>query len=421
MPAIFLLLCEVIGLIEKDVEKDGRPASDEKTDLGIRDIIIVGTAHVSEKSIAEVTRTIEESRPDVVAVELCESRYRALTGERDSDELEIKELLSGGKFYYFLVQFFLAYVQKKVGSELGVKPGAEMLAAIDSARAIGAKVALVDRDIGVTIQRFWTGMGIFEKIRMIFALIPALFGKGGEDIDIASITEEDVVSQLIAEFRKVSPRAANALVDERDIYIAKNLLNLQGKVVAVVGAGHREGIMKYLKDPQSIPDLKELTVRRSKKISFLKLIGATLILTVIATFLLVILSGNSSHNIMMALGIWFVVTGVLSGLGVILARGHPLSVLTAFMVAWLTTLNPLIAAGWFAGMVEAWKRNPTMEDLKMLSQAESFNELMKNRLFRVILVAALANVGSMAGTIIGVYVIWNRFGLSSSDLISTVL
>jgi pheromone shutdown-related protein TraB len=401
--------------------KDPVPVSDERTDPGKNEIIIIGTAHVSTKSISEVTRKIEELRPDIVAVELCESRYRALTEEKDAEELQIKEILSGGKFYYFLVQFFLAYVQKKVGSEYGVKPGAEMLAAIDSARAVGARVALVDRDIGITIQRFWSGMGIFEKIKLIYSLIPALFGKGAEDIDIDSVTEDDVVSQLIAEFRKVSPRAAKALVDERDIYIARNLLNLPGKVVAVVGAGHREGITKYLNDPEKIPDLEELTVSRRKRLSLSKLTGATLILIVIVTFLMVLLGDTSSQNILMALGIWFVVNGVLSSLGVILARGHPISVLTAFMVAWLTSLNPLIAAGWFAGMAEAWKRNPTVDDLKKLSQAESSDELMKNRLFRVILVAALANVGSMAGTVIGVYLIWNRLGLSPSDLISTVL
>lgn len=406
---------------EYRIDSTGQVSVPDKPDDQENNIIIVGTAHVSEKSIAEVKRIIEEERPDIVAVELCQSRYRALTNEEEVEEIQIKEMLSGGKLYYFLVQFFLAYIQKKIGSEFGVKPGAEMLAAIDAAKDVGAGVALVDRDIGITIQRFWSGMKFLEKIKLIGSLLPALFGKGSEDIDIDTVTEEDVVSQLIEEFRSISPGAAQALVDERDAYIARNLLNLKGKVVAVVGAGHRQGILRYIDNPNNIPDLEELKVERKSRISLPKLAGATLMLLVVATFVMVFLTGVSSHNILLALGIWFVVNGVLSSLGVILARGHPLSVLTAFMVAWLTSLNPLMAAGWFAGVVEAWKRKPTVNDLKSLGQAETSKELMKNNLFRVILVAALANIGSVAGTIIGVYLIWNRLGLRPSDLIGTVL
>ena len=391
----------------------------------VHEIIIVGTAHVSEKSVQEVISAIEEKKPDIVAVELCPARYRSLTGQEEDKEIKISELLSGGKLYFFLVQWFLAYIQKKIGDEMGVKPGSEMLAAIEAAKRAGARVALVDRDVGITIQRFWSAMGFLDKVRLIGSLIPAAFGWGEEEIDIDSITEQDVVSQMISEFRKISPAAANVLVDERDAYLARNLhlLSKQGRVLAVVGAGHREGILKHLAHPESIPALESLNEKPSShKVTFAKVFGIGVSLLILATIGLVILKAQSSQNILLAFGIWFIVTGGLSALGVVLARGHPLSALTALMVAWMTTLNPFVAAGWFAGMVEAWKQKPTVSDLKKLAQANSFDEMMKNRLFKVILVASLANLGAMAGTFIGIYLIWQRMGLvNPSELLKGII
>jgi len=173
-----------------------------------------------------------------VAVELCPARYKALTGQEEETEIKISELLSGGKLYFFLVQWFLAYIQKKIGDELGVKPGSEMLAAIETAKRTGARVALVDRDVGITIQRFWSAMGFLDKVRLIGSLIPSALGWGKEEIDIDTITQEDIVSQMISEFRKISPAAANVLVDERDAYLARNLVALS-KPGSSAGRGGR--------------------------------------------------------------------------------------------------------------------------------------------------------------------------------------
>ncbi|VVB63672.1 TraB family protein [uncultured archaeon] len=347
-------------------------------------------------------------------MELCPGRYRALTGQEEEREIKISELLSGQKLYFLLVQMFLAYIQKKIGEEMGVKPGSEMLAAIETAQRTGAKVALVDREVGITIQRFWSAMGIIDKIKLVFALAPAALGMGDEeDIDIETITQDDVVSQMISEFRKVSPSAANVLVDERDAYIAKNLYRLskEGKVLAVVGAGHKDGIKKLLAHPESIPTIEMLSEKPKKKITFVRVFGAAMVLIMIATIGLILSKGYSSQNLLLAFGIWFVVHGVLSCLGVVLARGHPLSSLTALLMAWMTNLVPFAGAGWFAGMVEAWKRKPTVSDIKKLADVETFDDMMKNRFFKVILVAAMANVGALAGTFLGIYIIWQRLGL----------
>ena len=388
-------------------------ASGSLTEGESHEIIIVGTAHVSEKSVQEVVSKIEEVRPDIVAVELCPARYRALTGQEEDKEIKISELLSGGRLAFFLVQLFLAYIQRKIGDEMGVKPGSEMLAAIEAAKRTGARVALVDRDVGITIQRFWAAMGFWGKIKLIGSLIPAAIGWGEEEIDIDSITQEDIVSQLIGEFRKISPGAANALVDERDAYLARNLILLskQGRVLAVVGAGHREGITKHLEHPENIPDLEGLNQKPGKKrITFVKVFGVLISLLVLAIVALVLIVAQSSHNGLQAAVIWFFVTGGLSALGVLLAGGHPLSALTALMVAWLTTLIPFIAAGWFAGIVEAWMIKPTVADLKRLAQADSFKQMMQNRLGKVILVTVLSNLGAMTGVIIA-GIIFQRMGL----------
>ena len=404
----------------KTTEDDGPAAcrlvepGAEPADTKSHEIIIVGTAHVSEKSVQEVISKIEETRPDIVAVELCPARYRALIGQEEEKEIKISELLSGGKLFLFLVQLFLAYIQRKIGEEMGVKPGSEMLAAIEAAKRAGARVALVDRDIGITIQRFWSAMGFFDKIRLVGSLVPAALGWGDEEeIDIDSITQADIVSQMISEFRKISPGAANVLVDERDAFLARNLflLSKQGRVLAVVGAGHREGIVRHLEHPENIPALEGLNEKPGKRITFAKIFGVVVSLLILATIGLVLVKAQSSQSILLAFAIWFAVTGGLAALGVVLARGHPLSALTALMVAWMTTLNPFVAAGWFAGMVEAWKLKPTVSDLKRLAAANSFEQMMQNRLFKVILVAALANLGAMAGTFIGIYLIWQKLGL----------
>jgi pheromone shutdown-related protein TraB len=387
------------------------------------EIIIVGTAHVSEKSVQEVVGKIEEVQPDIVAVELCPARYRAITGQEEEREIKISELLSGGKLYFLLVQWFLAYIQRKMGEEMGVKPGSEMLAAIEAAKKVGARVALVDRDIGITIQRFWSAMSLLDKIRLVWSLLPAAFGRGEEEIDIDSITQADIVSQMISEFRKISPGAANVLVDERDAFLARNLylLSKQGRVLAVVGAGHREGITRHLEHPEKIPAMEGLIQKPGKKITAVKVFGVAFSLLILATIALVLISAQSSEKMLQAVVIWFAFTGGLSALGVVLARGHPLSALTALMVAWMTTLNPFVAAGWFAGMVEAWKLKPTVTDLKNLASADSFSQMLDNRLFKVIWVAALSNLGAMAGTFVGIYLIWRTLGLDIEALLQEIL
>jgi pheromone shutdown-related protein TraB len=238
------------------------------TSFGQSRIILVGTAHVSEKSIAEVNAVIERERPDIVAVELDKGRYKALREEHEVKEVNIKEILRGGRFYEFLLHTLLAYVQRKVGEGTGVKPGSDMLSAIEIAEKNSVRVALIDREIQVTLGRFWNKMSFIEKFKLFGSLIGAMIGIGSaKEIDMDTVTDEDVVSQLISELRKLAPSAASVLLDERNAIMARNLLDLskEGTVVAVIGAGHREGIKKYLDAPNTIPPIEEMMIIPKKR------------------------------------------------------------------------------------------------------------------------------------------------------------
>ncbi|WP_341537200.1 TraB/GumN family protein [Methanosarcina barkeri] len=332
-------------------------------------IVLIGTAHVSEKSVAEVKAAIRDLKPDIVAVELCRGRYDSLKGNVQEKQVPIKDILSEGKVNYYVIHWLLAYVQKKIGEDMGVRPGAEMLSAMEEAESIGAKVALIDRDIQVTLQRFWGKMKFLEKVKMIGSLLGGLIGIGkGTEIDIDKITETDVVTGLVNELRDFAPTAAEVLIDERDAYLAGSILRVAAggnkTVVVVIGAGHKPGVTKYLKNPKSIPPLDSLMQIPKKRIGLGKIVGFAFVAVIVGFFLLLLLSGVPLKLLLIAFGWWFIITGTLSAIGTLLAGGHPYSVLTAFSVAWLTTLHPLIAAGWFAGLVEAKQRNPTTADLK---------------------------------------------------------
>lgn len=383
--------------------------------------MLLGTAHVSEKSVKEVEEAIESYKPDVVAVELDARRYRALKeGDQGKKEIPVKELLKGSNMAVFLLQTMLAFVQRKMGSGTGVKPGSEMLAAIDLAEKRGIPIALIDRDIGITLGRFWAKMKLREKLSIAYSLLLSSLGVGTEDIDIEQITNQDVVSDLLGELREFAPSAAEVLVDERDAYLAHNLYDI-GKskhVLGVVGAGHREGIKKYLEHPETIPPIESIsTVPKKRHIPWMKIIGGLIFLSVAFILALLLFSGIPLQQLLLMLAVLFVIQGIVSALFVALVGGHWKSVVTAFVSALTAMIHPLIAIGWLAGLVEATQRPPTMEDLSTLlgneddSLLETFRNLFRNRLFRVIAVAAVANIGSILGTFIGVIVLAHYFNL----------
>jgi len=384
------------------------------------EIRIIGTAHVSQKSVDEVREAIAGFQPDVVAVELDPARYAALkTGPADSPE--IGEVLKRGDFTQLIVQWVLAYLQRRIGMDTGVSPGAEMLAAINEAEAQGIPVALIDRDIRITLMRFWRMMTLWEKLKIIYALVVSVIGIHGEEIDVDLFTDQDVVSAALMEFRKFSPHGAAALIDERDAYIAHQLIALKARherVLAVAGAGHVQGISRLLAEPQALPPLSDLTAEVKSPPWRWILGGAATIFfgTLIAA---IVFSGAGLDVLLAALLYWILINGLLSAGFTLLAGGHPLSAITAFSVSWMTSLNPLLAAGWFAAIVEAKIRKPGADDFRKIFEADSFEEMRKIPLFRVVLVAALANIGSTIGTFAYFIFIFPFLGIDPGVLIAT--
>jgi pheromone shutdown-related protein TraB len=367
------------------------------------EIRIVGTAHVSQQSVDEVRAAIGEFTPDVVAIELDPSRFQAL--KRKAADPTVRDVLEVKNFNSLLGQWLLAYLQRKIGLDVGVEPGAEMKAAIDEAEQRGIAIALVDRDIRLTLLRFWNSLGFIEKAKMFWALILSIAEvDNGQEIDIESLKEQNVIDVVMEEFRKFSPNGARALIDERDAYIAHQLVLLkaqrpEGRILAVVGAGHRQGITAYLDNPATLPAFDSL-VGEPKALPWGKIFGFGV--TALFLFLLAAIgfSGVGLNVLLEAFLFWVIIHGLLSGLFVLLAGGHPYSALTCFCVAWMTSLNPMLQAGWLGAYVEARVRAPPVSDFRKIYETESIMEMAKIPLFKVVLVAALGNLGSMLGTVL---------------------
>ncbi len=380
-------------------------------------VVIVGTAHILDKSIAEVKEAIAREQPDVVALELDAARLNALLGQ--VKEVPLREVLKSGKLYLLLAHWLLATLQRKLGAEVGVEPGAEMKAAYEEAMKAGARIALIDREVGVTFQRLFAEMGVREKLRLFRALLGSFAGRG-EEVDLGNITERATVDRLIGELREFSPTAARVLVDERDATMAANLLALSKshrKVVAVVGAGHKEGIGRYLDDPGSIPDPRSLATVRRKRISVGRVVSVGLFGIIIAFFAAIAVS-VPIQTFLTAFLVWAVVTGAFAAAGAALAGGHPLAVAVAFGLAWFGVLHPLLATGWFSGLAQFALRAPGTGDFKELMSAASLRTLWGNRAFRVLMVAALTNVGTMVGAwLAGPYFVFRWTGVNITKLI----
>jgi pheromone shutdown protein TraB len=511
---------------------------------------VVGTAHVSADSVREVESAIETDRPDVVAVELDEGRYRQLQGETP-DDIEPGDLLRGNTVFQFLAYWMLSYVQARLGERFDVRPGADMLAAVETAEALELDVALVDRDIQTTIQRFWARMRLLEKARLVGGLafgvadargvglalgvaagviagpLLGLFGPslgltmpiltritGGvliavavgfvgrtvadavldpdeallaaagigvavgavagvglgladgvvssvgpfvvrvigsltlglgagvsvgllagvvadragygaaaeedlEAFDPDELTDADVVSVMMEEFREFSPGGARALIDERDAYIAHELVALRRAghdVLAVVGAGHREGIEAYLDAPERLPPRESLLGTDSGGgLPWLKAAGVLVSLGFVAFFALLAMAGVRDGFLLRLFAAWFVVNGVFAAGLAKLAGARWSATAVGGLVAWMTSVNPLLAPGWFTGYVELRHTPVNVADIgrlnELLSDEEKpirrlVSEMLDVPLFRLIVIVAMTNVGSViASLLFAVYVL----------------
>ncbi len=363
-----------------------------------KEIILVGTAHVSKESVGLVRETIEKEKPDMVGVELCPKRLMQLRQGDRWGETRIGDIISKGNVYLFLANLLLGNMQRKIGHSLGVKPGEEMLVAAQIAGGHKLPVALLDRDIGITLKRAIAKMGFMEKLKFFGSVFFGLFSEKEKITaeEIERMKQQDVMTELIGKLSEEMPTIKTVLVDERDMYIANMLLFAKAKkIVAVVGAGHLDGIVKYLDRRRDVREI--VSVPKGKDwMKFVKY-GIPMVFIALLAYAFIAKGAVASASILMW---WFLINGTLSALGVLLAGGHPFSTIAAFVAAPFTSLHPLFAAGWFAGLVEAKVRNPVVKDFEGLKNLDSFGAFYRNRITRTLLVAAYANVGSTVGTVI---------------------
>jgi len=363
-----------------------------------KEVILLGTAHVSQESAELVAKVIEEERPDTVCVELCESRYQAMRQENRWKETDIIKVIREKKAFLLLSNLMLASFQKKIGKKLGIKPGAEMLRAIEAAETAGAKIHLADRDIRTTLSRAWRLMGLWTKIRLLAQLITSIGDMDSiEKEDIEKMKEKDVLETLLAEIGDLLPELRRVLIDERDLYLTAKIRSAPGKrIVAVVGAGHVPGIQRNWNESVDIAAL-EVLPPKGKLIGFLKWGIPAFVIGLIIVGFFMVGSGAGSHMIKW----WVLANGFFAGLGAAVALAHPLTILTAIVASPITSLNPMIAAGWVAGFVEIFLRKPKVKDFERLSEdIGSVKGFWKNKITRVLLIVVLTNMGSSLGAFV---------------------
>ena len=369
-----------------------------RLDYDDKQVILVGTAHVSRESAQQVRQVIQEEQPDTVCVELCQSRYQSIRQKERWQETDIVKIIKEKKTFLLLSNLMLASFQKRIAKKLDIKPGQEMIAAVETAEEVGAEIHLADRDIRTTLSRTWRAMGLWTKIKLFFQLILSL-GEVEEitEEDIEKMKHQDVLEILLAEVGKSLPVLKTILIDERDQYLAQKIRTAPGKkIVAVVGAGHIPGIKKCWKEDVDVLALEQLPPK-SKTAGILKwLIPVAILVMFVAGFFY----GGAQAGKDMILW-WIGANAILAGIGAIIALAHPVTIVSSMLAAPLTSLNPMIAAGWVSGLVEAFSRRPKVKDLEKLPEdILSIRGFWRNKVTRILLVVVFTNIGSSIGTFV---------------------
>ena len=366
-----------------------------------REIILIGTAHISQESCNEVKKAVEEKSPDCVAIELDEGRYKSLNNPEDWKNLDIVKVLKANQGFLLLANLVLSGFQRRMGSNVGVKPGDEMRAADNCAKERDIPVAMVDRPIQVTLRRAWAENSFWGKCKLISALLASAFDKeevSGEQIE--NLKNSSEMDSMMKELADYMPVVKKVLIDERDRYLASKIWDCKGKkTLAVLGAGHLPGVEAYLKElaaGKTSSDVSDISEVPPKKVGS-KIAGWTIAALIVALIAAGFVYGGITKGAQL-LGAWVLWNSALAGLGTILAFGHPLAVLTAIVGAPFTSLCPLVGVGLFTGLVQATFCKPKVSDMETLQDDLTLKGFYKNRILRVLLVFFLSSLGSSIGT-----------------------
>lgn len=370
-------------------------------------ILLVGTAHISQKSTDLVKQVIEQERPDNVCIELDEKRFHSLSRKKQWEDLDLKQIIRNKQLSTLMVNLILASYQKKLGGQLGTAPGTELLTAAECARENNIPTSLCDRDVRITLRRAWHSTPLWKKGYMLATLITSLFDSTELDEDkLAELRKKDVLSELMREIGEVMPEAKNALIDERDIYMAEKIKAAEGRnIVAVVGAGHMEGIEKAISHDNS-HRIEE--IERIPPVSGVwKVAGWSIPAAIILSIVLIGMQkglGAAGENI----SYWILANGIPAAIGALLALAHPATIISAFASAPITSLTPVIGAGYVTAFVQVMTRPPVVREFEAVSaDIGSIPRWWGNKLLRIFLVFIMTGFGSMIGTWVGGYKIFS--------------
>lgn len=363
-----------------------------------KEIILIGTAHVSKLSAQQVKEVIATERPDSVCIELDEQRYQAVMDKDRWKNMDIFKVIKQKKTTFLLMNLVISSFQKRLAKQFGISPGQEMIQGIESAKEIDAHLVLADRNIQVTFSRIWRGIGLKGKATLMLQILASIFNNEEmTEEELERMKSEDMLNAMLDDFTASFPRLKVPLIDERDQYLAQKIKDAQGpKILAVLGAAHVPGIKKEIHKEHDLTTLTKVPPKSKVPLMFAWLIPFIIIGMIAYTFYT-----NPSAGIQQTVS-WILWNGSFSALGATVAFGHPLAILTAFFVAPLSSLNPLMAAGWFAGIVQAIIRRPSVGDFENLSE-DVFNVkgFWNNKVTRILLIVIFTNVGSVIGTFIG--------------------
>ncbi len=365
-----------------------------------RKLYLLGTAHVSKRSVDDVKACVEALHPDVVAIELCPPRYEGQLNPEAWKKTNLFQVIRQGKSMFLLAQLLLQAFYRRLGDKLETQPGAEMMAGARLAGETGARLELIDRRIDLTLRRTWRHLGFWQKCKMAWTMLGSLFASDEIDAeDIEALKSRDQMDSMMGELAGQYPAVKRILIDERDQYLAERLRALPADtskvVLAVVGAGHVPGILRSIGTPRELAPLEALPPPSAAARALPWVIPAAVVALIAWGFW----QGGFERGID-SITIWCAVNAVCAGVGCLLALPHPLTLLAGAAAAPITSLNPTIAAGWVAGLVEAWLRPPAVRDFETLpTDMLGFRTFVRNPVMRILLVVVLTNLGSTIGTV----------------------
>ena len=389
------------------------PAHDYSDDVAViqhddKTILLVGTAHISQQSADLVEQVIMQEQPDTVCIELDEKRFTALSQPDRWEKLDLKQIIRKKQLSTLLVNLVLSSYQKKLGGQLGIQPGTELLAAAKAAENLDIPVELCDRDVRVTLRRAWKATSFFRKGYLMATLLASLFDKTELDEEkLAKLRNKDVLSEMMNEIGEALPAAKHVLIDERDIFMAEKIKATPGKrIVAVVGAGHMQGIQRVIKEDNS-SRMEEINtippVSKSWKIAGWSIPAAILLSIGVIGF-----RQGASEAGANAL-FWILANGIPSAIGALIAFGHPATIISAFASAPITSLTPVIGAGYVCAFVQVMTQPPVVKEFEAVAtDISTVRGWWQNRLLRIFLVFIMTGLGSSIGTWVGGYRIFTN-------------